>query len=298
MKLGILDLGLISLDTKETSADVLNNTFSAVQLAEELGFERYWLAEHHAPDTAWRNTDLMVAMAAGFTDKIKVGSAGVIVSVNNPYRVANNFRLASALYSDRIELGLARGSVTETYAKHLLDIDIDTVDLEKKYEDLILFSRNQHSQVPVPPYGTKSPTLWALSSGAGGMANAITHNLDYCISLFHGNEWNKELADAIKKFRDVFYERNERIPNVVIACAGVCSDTNENAELKLNNFLGNGSTWKPNITGSPEKFHEEFEKLTKDSGVENFVFCDLSHASLKEENLHHLSKLIEKEVYV
>src|SRR5579883_1962883 len=107
MKLGILDFGYISYGSNAISR--IDETIQRAELAEELGYTRYWLGEHHVKDAAWRNPLLMMSVLASYTNKIKIGCAGVILPVTNPFRIAQESRLLANLFPNRIDLGIAKG---------------------------------------------------------------------------------------------------------------------------------------------------------------------------------------------
>lgn len=293
MNLGILNLGIISL-YKEKSVDVINTTFQNVITAEELGFNRYWFAEHHAPDTAWRNTSLMVLLAAGYTDTIKVGTAGVTLKVNNPYRIANDFRLASSLYEDRIELGISRGSVSEKFLEHLFYHKVTGIDgVDEKYDDLIKFIHNKHDIISVPPYDIKPPNMVALGSSYYSMCYSTKYNIDLSISTFHGTVFSTQMIENIKFYRDEFFKLNRRVPSISLCFSGVCANNEELAKKRLKEFLPDNSTWDVNVVGTPEKVKNYIYNISTSTGIEDFVYCDLSQSIYHEEHLHSLITVLK-----
>lgn len=107
MRLSVLDLVTVRAD--QTTGDALAASVELVRTAEELGFERYWVAEHHnMPAVASTNPPLVVAMLAGATSRIRVGSGGVMLPNHAPLVVAEQFALLEAAYPGRIDLGIGR----------------------------------------------------------------------------------------------------------------------------------------------------------------------------------------------
>ena len=85
------------------------------RIADELGYRRYWLAEHHnMPAVAATNPPVLIAMVAGVTDRIRVGSGGVMLPNHAPLVVAEQFALLQAAYPGRIDLGIGRAPVGPT----------------------------------------------------------------------------------------------------------------------------------------------------------------------------------------
>ena len=118
MKLSVVDQSPIPAGF--TAADALNNTIELAQLAERLGYERYWLAEHHSAGSfAGTAPDVLIARLGAETKSIRLGSGAVLLPHYSPLRVAEAFRVLHALYPDRIDLGLGRapgGTPLESYA--------------------------------------------------------------------------------------------------------------------------------------------------------------------------------------
>src|ERR1700746_1199044 len=112
-QISVLDLSPIS--TGSTSAQALRNTVDLAQLADELGYTRYWLAQHHnTPLIASSVPELMIGDVANATRRIRVGSGGVMLPNHSPLHVAEAFRVLEALHPGRIDLGLGRAPGTDT----------------------------------------------------------------------------------------------------------------------------------------------------------------------------------------
>jgi alkanesulfonate monooxygenase SsuD/methylene tetrahydromethanopterin reductase-like flavin-dependent oxidoreductase (luciferase family) len=105
--LGILDL--VPVSSGSTASRALQNTIDLVQAAENLGYRRYWFAEHHLnPGVAGTSPALLIAMAAAATDRIRVGSGGVQSGHRTALSVVEEFGLLDARYPGRIDLGIGR----------------------------------------------------------------------------------------------------------------------------------------------------------------------------------------------
>ena len=107
MRLSVLDQSPIPEGS--TAADALRNTLDLARLADELGYHRYWLAEHHGgPMLAGPAPEALIPPIAAATSRIRVGSGGVMLPHYSPFKVAEAFTLLAALYPGRIDLGLGR----------------------------------------------------------------------------------------------------------------------------------------------------------------------------------------------
>jgi len=118
LKLSIIDQSPVSAGS--TPADALRNSIELARLADRLGYERYWIAEHHATGAfASPAPEIVIARVAAETLHIRVGSGGVMLPHYSPMKVAETFRVLHALYPGRIDLGIGRapgGSPLDTFA--------------------------------------------------------------------------------------------------------------------------------------------------------------------------------------
>src|SRR5258708_14638702 len=107
IKLSVLDQSPVS--EGYTPADALRNTIDLARLAEKLGYERYWIAEHHAIVTlASPAPEVLIARIGAETSGIRIGSGGVLLPHYSPLKVAETFRMLHAMYPGRIDLGIGR----------------------------------------------------------------------------------------------------------------------------------------------------------------------------------------------
>ena len=112
VKYSILDLALISEGS--TTRETLQKCLNLAQQAEEFGYHRYWLAEHHnSVSIASSATSVLIGYIAGGTKKIRVGSGGIMLPNHSPLIVAEQFGTLGSLYTNRIDLGLGRAPGTD-----------------------------------------------------------------------------------------------------------------------------------------------------------------------------------------
>src|SRR3954465_10235638 len=112
MLLSVLDQSPIAAGS--TGADALRNTIGLARLADELGYVRYWVAEHHGtPMLASASPEALIGPIASATQNIRVGSGGVMLPHYSPLKVAETFSVLSGLYPGRIDLGLGRAPGTD-----------------------------------------------------------------------------------------------------------------------------------------------------------------------------------------
>ena len=117
--LSVLDL--VPVPSGGSSAESARRTVELAQLAERLGYVRYWFAEHHGmPSVASSAPEVLIAHVAAHTRMLRVGSGGVMLPNHPPLRVAEAFRTLEALYPGRIDLGLGRAPGSDANASRAL----------------------------------------------------------------------------------------------------------------------------------------------------------------------------------
>jgi len=105
--LSVLDKSPVARNESPTQA--LARTVALAQRAEALGFERFWVAEHHnTPELASSSPEVLIAHLAAHTSAIRIGSGGVMLQHYSPYKVAENFNLLAALAPGRIDIGIGK----------------------------------------------------------------------------------------------------------------------------------------------------------------------------------------------
>src|SRR3954452_23326195 len=121
-QLSVLDQSPISEGS--TGADALHNTLDLAKLADELGYHRYWVAEHHGgPMLASAAPEVLIGPIAQATERIRVGSGGVMLPHYSPFKVAEVFSILGGLYGDRIDLGVGRAPGTDAQTIFALQRD-------------------------------------------------------------------------------------------------------------------------------------------------------------------------------
>ena len=107
-----------------TGSQALHNTIDLAQLTDALGYHRYWVAEHHGgPMLAGPSPEALIGPIASATERIRVGSGGVMLPHYSPFKVAETFSVLAGLYPGRIDLGLGRAAGTDPMTTHALQRD-------------------------------------------------------------------------------------------------------------------------------------------------------------------------------
>lgn len=107
MKLSVLDQSVISKNGNASMT--LANTIKLAKRTEELGYTRFWVAEHHNSNgIAGTSPEILISSIAAQTNRIRVGSGGVLLPQYSPFKIAEDFKVLEALYPNRMDLGMGR----------------------------------------------------------------------------------------------------------------------------------------------------------------------------------------------
>jgi luciferase family oxidoreductase group 1 len=151
-----------------TAADSLRNTLDLARSAEEWGYKRYWLAEHHnMPGIASSATSVVIGYVAGGTSTIRVGSGGIMLPNHAPLIIAEQFGTLESLFPGRIDLGLGRAPGTDQITAHALRRDrrSDGNDFPEQLDELRAYfdAKIKKTVHAVPGEGLNIP-IWLLGS--------------------------------------------------------------------------------------------------------------------------------------
>ena len=227
-------LDLVSIREDGTVAGALALSLKTAQHAESLGFRRYWLAEHHnMPGIASSATAVLVGYIAGGTQRIRVGSGGIMLPNHAPLVVAEAFGTLAELYPDRIDLGLGRAPGTDQITMRALrrdrveteaDFPRDIADLQQ----LLAAPRAGQAVVAMPGAGTNVP-IWLLGSSLFSARLAAERGLPYA---FASHFAPRLLHQAIALYRSLFRpSASLEQPYVMIGVPLIAAPTDDEAEF-------------------------------------------------------------------
>jgi luciferase family oxidoreductase group 1 len=229
MRLSVLDQSPVP--DGSTGPDALRNTLDLARLADRLGYERYWLAEHHGLSLAGPSPEVLVGPVAAATERIRVGSGGVMLPHYSPFKVAENFSLLAGLYPGRIDLGIGRASGTDPLTTYALQRDrrqVSPDDFPQQLAELLAhFDRSLPPDHPFArlghalPGGDERPEVWLLGSSAQSAVWAAQLDLPYAFADFI-NSNGAEIA--------VSYREQAAHPHVAVGVWAICAETDEEAE--------------------------------------------------------------------
>jgi luciferase family oxidoreductase group 1 len=235
MKISVLDQSPISEGS--TGADALRNTLDLARLADDLGYERYWVAEHHGtPMLACASPEVMIAAIGSSTRRIRIGSGGVMLPHYSPLKVAETFSILSALFPNRVDLGLGRAPGTDHHTAFALQRDRRQPapdDFPQQLGELLGYLENSLPQghpfarLAALPGRPHVPEIWLLGSSPQSAIWAADNGLPYCFADFI----NPEGASFAGLYRDRFCASEVlAAPRLMVAGWAICADTDEEAQ--------------------------------------------------------------------
>ena len=224
-----------------TAADGLRESVQLAQIAERLGYKRYWLAEHHNTGTfAGTSPEILIARIAAATESIRVGSGGVMLSHYSALKVAEQFRTLESLFPGRIDLGIGRAPGSDGLTAAALAHPRPEMDIRyfpQQVADLLgflhgvmhpehLFAQVQVQPGP-PPQG--APEVWLLGSSDYSARLAAMLGLPFAFADFFGHTGDIGPAVADLYRREFKPTAFGEAPRVNVTVQVVCAPTEAEA---------------------------------------------------------------------
>ncbi|MCW2767415.1 MAG: class flavin-dependent oxidoreductase [Nocardioides sp.] len=213
--LSVLDL--VPVRSDQTTGDALRATLALARTADQHGYRRYWLAEHHnMPAVAATNPPVLIAMVAGATERIRVGSGGVMLPNHAPLVVAEQFALLEAAHPGRIDLGIGRAPGTDPVTSWALrhgagGVDDEAVTRFPEYVDNVLAMMDSGGvglalngrthELRATPAAASVPTIWLLGSSDYSARLAAEKGMPY---VFAHHFSGSGTAEALELYRTDF----------------------------------------------------------------------------------------------
>ncbi len=295
---GLLDFGL--RENQMGALRIQMDTVEYAMHADALGFKRFWLAEHYYsnPRLAWTNPEPIISLVASVTKRIKVGSAGILLGIHQPFHVAAYFKLLNNLYPNRIDLGVANGAVQSLVGRSTVGKEDHLAireTFDEKVNELLYYLRNEDELfqdgegVVLPPYKGLIPEVWALSVSYQGLSRALNQKLNFTRSIFHQGADPRPEREQLEAFREQYYERHGVYPKVAVAISGCCQES----DLDVKRIVaGLKLTPERHILGSINEFYDRVMHCREAFGIDEFIFKDVARDS--RDRLHTLQLVSEK----
>lgn len=284
----------------QTVSDSLASTLRHAQLAEDAGYARYWLAEHHSSRSAWASPTVMTAVVAQATRRIRVGTAGVLLNVSSAFRVACDFALLSHLFPGRIDLGIGRAwpgangfalvgeAVPDGVQSEAVPGRADealSVSFAGKVADVLAYLsgtvpvEHPHFGAVVVPQVQERPEVWLLGSQQESATLASRFGASLAIALFLNPAAGAEIAD---RYRGEFGAGGwTAAPRVAVAVAGLCAETQQGAERRAR--VAASPFVHAAVVGDPRACKEQLLEIAARYSADELVWLDVSPATAERE---------------
>jgi luciferase family oxidoreductase group 1 len=314
LRLSVLDQTPVSEGS--TAAQALRNSIDLAQLADRLGYHRYWVAEHHGGElVAGPSPEVLIGPIAAATERIRVGSGGVMLPHYSPLKVAESFGVLAGLYPGRIDLGIGRAAGTDPMTTHALQRDRSRTmpdDFPEQLAELLgYFERSFPADHPLArladslPGNPEAPEIWLLGSSEQSALWAGELGLRYAFADF--------INPRGVPYAEIYRERfapGERLPEpqLAVAVRAIVAETEVEAErlstswrmafdllrrgrpvavpppekaaryLELHGEESEGFAGKPRrLTGTAAQVRAEIEEVAEAYGAEEAIVVTITH---------------------
>ena len=326
VKLSILDQSPIS--TGQTAQEALQASVRLAQLGEDLGYERFWIAEHHDLfGLACPNPDVMLGVIGSQTEKIRIGAGAVLLPYYKPFRVAETYNLLATLFPNRIDLGIGRapgGSAEASLAlsdNYLTQVNryselIDELHhfLHQSFPQDSTFAKVKPTPVPDTP-----PKTWMLGTSKRSSKLALEKKMAYAFGHFMTDFDGVEI---VRHYRKQYEKRYNERAEVIVAVHAICAETEAQADELAKSTLAwsllqekaheqltipsleevRSFKWTEEeqvkmtkqketmIIGNPEKVAEELHQLAKDYDADELMLVTITHEASDKRKSYELIK--------
>ena len=235
MKLSILDQ--VPISKGMTSTEALANSVKIAQLGDKMGYERMWLAEHHnTTSLASSAPEITAAYIAAKTERIRVGTGGIMMMHYSPLKIAEVFKTLAGLAPNRIDFGAGRAPGGDGLAMTALASG-RRPELTEQYDklEIILNLMNEKStgeaiydQVVATPFKVTLPEAWLLGSSGQSARQAGAAGVGYSFAQFFNGQMSKAIFDAYRdSFQPSYFMEK---PQIITTYAVSVAETTEEAE--------------------------------------------------------------------
>ncbi|MBX5468379.1 MAG: LLM class flavin-dependent oxidoreductase [Thermoleophilaceae bacterium] len=299
-----------------TGAVALRETLDLARLADELGYHRYWVAEHHGgPMLASASPEVLIPAIASATSRLRVGSGGVMLPHYSPLKVAESFSALSGLFPGRIDLGIGRAPGTDPMTTYALQRDRREAapdDFPQQLAELLGYLNDSLPRdhpfarlAATLPGLPEKPEPWLLGSSHQSAIWAGELGLPYSFADFI-NPGGAEIASL---YRERFTDSEALpAPRVMVGVWAICADSDEEAQRlasssrmtmtllrqgrlipvpppeKALRFLeqhGAARDGRPSgrraVIGGPEKVRAGLERIAREYGAEEVMVVTITY---------------------
>jgi len=221
-----------------SAAQAIAESVELARACERLGYQRYWVAEHHASEgLAGAAPEILAGRLAAATETMRIGTGGVMLSHYSPLKVAEQFRMLETLYPGRIDLGIGRAPGSDYATARALAHGPGALGIEefpRQIQDLLAYLRDTipdghpFAGVSAQPRGPSMPEPWLLGSSDQSAAYAAYFGCAFSFAHFITDRFGPEIMAAYRKqFQpSPWYDK----PLGSIGVAAICAETEAEAD--------------------------------------------------------------------
>jgi luciferase family oxidoreductase group 1 len=236
LRLSVLDQSIAVVGRPHGQS--IRDTIALAQECEALGYDRFWVSEHHSNDTIVGTApEVLMAAIATVTRRIRVGSAGIMLPHYSSFKVAEQFRVLDAIAPGRIDLGLGRAPGSDGRTAFALNplanerpahFPSDVRDLMAWVRGETLPEGHPFRQVQANPSGDTAPEIWMLGSSDYGAQVAAHFGLPYAFAWFFSDGAGG--AQALEIYRSLYKPSTQRPePHTALCVWVLAADSEEEA---------------------------------------------------------------------
>jgi luciferase family oxidoreductase group 1 len=309
MRLSILDQSPVSEGS--TSSDALHRTLDLARLADDLGYHRYWLAEHHGGTMlAGASPEALIGPIAASTERIRVGSGGVMLPHYSPFKVAETFSILAGLFPGRIDLAVGRAFGTDRLTAFALQRDRrqpSPDDFPEQLDELLghlegtLAPGHPFARLHDLPGSPERPEPWLLGSSPQSAIWAAERGLPYAFADFIKSDG----VAIAERYRSAFVPSARlAAPRVAVAVWALAADSDAEAErlasssrmvmallrrgrliavpsvetaLRFLEREGHPPPGRRLVLGTPDRVRVELEDVARAYGAEEAIVVAITH---------------------
>jgi luciferase family oxidoreductase group 1 len=310
LKLSILDQSLVGKG--EPASEALAQTIEMARLADHLGYTRFWVSEHHnLTAIAGSAPEILMVKLADATQRLRIGSGGIMLPNHSALKVAENFRMLEALFPGRIDLGIGRAPGGDRVTAYLLNPanDFSEASYRQQLDSLQLFftdtAGTENGRVLAIPQATTIPSQWMLSSSGGSSKIAAEYGMGLAVAKFINGDVQPQVVTEYQQHFQPSAQFPE--PHAILSTIVLCADTPQKAlqlrkvldyrfiQMERGNFTSLSSYEEIRdysfsdmelmriqanagrvISGTPEIVKTALEKLAADFGVDEIVVTTMA----------------------
>ena len=230
MKLSILDYAIV--DEGKTAIEAIKESTELACLAEKLGYSRFWMAEHHqVPALASSSPELLMLHLLQNTEKIQIGSGGIMIPHYPPYKISEWIKLLSALYPNRVNLGIGNNPGTKIVQKLMDTTPITREEYNDSCRELLELLTGTETLVQPPE--AKAGPMWLLSTSekSANLAAELGQNYVYGLFFNQAVDYIETAKRCLQTYRKKMREQRKTPQDIVSVFIAIGEDEQEAKDL-------------------------------------------------------------------